>query len=57
MLKSVTFLLSSVLVATCSNLTEEQKELIHPNIIYILADDMGYGDVSCYNKNSKIILM
>lgn len=49
-------LLASLFVFTSfdhNNPTEKHKKK-KPNIIYILADDLGLGDLSIYNENSKI---
>lgn len=39
------------LINGCSIQNERNQ---YPNIIYVLADDLGYGDISIFNEGSKI---
>ncbi len=43
-------LLPLALVGAAAPLAAKEK----PNVIFILADDLGYGDLSCYNADGKI---
>ncbi len=49
-------LLFAFVVSCCLFSCAESPDTVSgkPNIVIILADDMGYGDLGCYNSDSKI---
>ncbi|ANW97460.1 arylsulfatase [Wenyingzhuangia fucanilytica] len=51
MRNKIILVIVALLMFSVSAQTSKNKK---PNIIYILADDLGIGDLSVYNENSKI---
>ena len=46
--KSISLISGTLLLSTLS--ANGQKKDSKPNIIFILCDDMGYGDLGCYGQ-------
>ena len=46
------YVLIVAIIFSCAPQVSTKRQ--RPNIIYILADDLGFGDLSFYNKDSKI---
>ncbi|MEZ4775540.1 MAG: arylsulfatase [Bacteroidia bacterium] len=50
---ALNFLILFAGISLFPSCTKEEKEEKLPNIVYILADDLGIGDVSIYNDHSR----
>ncbi len=48
-MRIITFLLSLALLTNCTE-SAKQETYQKPNVILIFADDLGYGDLSCYGS-------
>jgi len=53
-MSKLSFQLISIVFLTLCLVSCEQEVEKQPNIIYILADDLGYGDIAAFNKESGI---
>ena len=48
-----TLISSTLLAVSILSLNAQQRVVkAHPNVIIILADDIGYGDLSCYGETT-----
>ena len=47
-------LLTALLLVPLATLHAGDSPIKKPNILFILADDLGYGDLRCYNAESKV---
>ncbi|MCH8830938.1 MAG: arylsulfatase [Planctomycetes bacterium] len=48
------FLFAALLILSGIAMPADAQRSRLPNVIFLMADDMGYGDLGCYNAKSKV---
>ena len=53
-IRMIALVAAAIIPASISDAGQSVNKKNRPNIVFIMADDMGYGDLECYNSESKI---
>ena len=48
--KTTICLMETAVLAVAPSVMAKPSKTVKPNIIYIMCDDMGYGDLGCYGQ-------
>lgn len=51
---SIAFLLLSTVAACAPQVAQESQAAARPNVVFILADDMGMGDIAAYRPETRV---
>ena len=50
-MRNLLLLFALILFTSCKNTVPKKEKISPPNIIYIMADDLGYGDLGVYGQS------